>query len=143
MGVIGYYYLHENGNLLYKRDFGDTEEELLESSFVKTYWPVDPKNRGGAWQLVIEALALGANQERVYELVEKWGCWDDDAVKFAQHIGLPLVKSSDGEWQASDVNETYVGRGPTALEAMVDLCKKLGYRASKDCERGFVNLLYN
>ena len=65
MSIIGWYYLHTNGDLLYKRELEGTAADIRESSFAKMLWPVDSEDRAGAWRIVVEALACGANPERV------------------------------------------------------------------------------
>jgi len=66
-----YYYLHTNGDLIGKNPIVVTDD-YFDSPFVKEVWEIDTTNRGDAWTLVLEALALGANIDRVKELVNKW-----------------------------------------------------------------------
>lgn len=76
MNETGYYYLHENGSLIYKR-FGDPAD-FEESPFVRAYWPIDTSSRLSAWRIILEGLAQGASVERVRELAAKWGCDNKD-----------------------------------------------------------------
>ncbi len=71
------YYLHENGELIYKRFWPDDD-----SPFVKKIWPMDVSNRSNAWMILIEGIALGARIDRVAELAEHWHCDIKDMVEF-------------------------------------------------------------
>lgn len=79
MTIEGWYYLHTNGDLIYKRELGDTAADIRESSFAKAMWPFDPDNREGVWRIVIEAACIGALPERIKALEELWKCNDEDA----------------------------------------------------------------
>jgi len=68
-----YYYLHTNGSLIFKRF---TPED--DSPFVKKVWRIDPADRETAYIVLLEALALGANKQRIKELAAKWGCTAED-----------------------------------------------------------------
>lgn len=135
MALIGWYYLHKNGQLIYKRELGDTSADIRESPFAVMMWPFDPEDRAGAWHIVVEALACGANHERVKELAEKWHCDDEDAQTYAKYIGANI--SMDGnQWCATGKNfknlqESEAGFGDTALEALSELCKELNFKPSK------------
>jgi len=37
--IEGYYYLHMNGDLIYKRETGDTAADIRESDFAVAMWP--------------------------------------------------------------------------------------------------------
>ena len=124
--LIGYYYLHsETHDLIFKRvDFPPDSS----SPFVKKVWPVDSSDRGNAWVIAIEALALGANKNRVNELAKKWGLTDADAEIFAERAKLKLFKDGN-QWCAGfedfvDVQESQVGFGDTALEALAELSRQ-------------------
>lgn len=68
-----YYYLHTNGDLIGKPPLVVESDPLyFESTFVRKVWNIDLSNRSHAWGLVLEALALGANIDRVKELATKW-----------------------------------------------------------------------
>lgn len=75
----GWYYLHENGDVIYKRF--EPEEEA--GGFVKKVWRVDLTNRSNAWTIVLEALGLGCNVERAKALCAKWSLTQEDFVQFA------------------------------------------------------------
>lgn len=145
MSIIGWYYLHENGALIYKRELGDTAADIRESTFAKGLWPLDPEDRAGAWRIVVEGLAAGANKERVMELATLWHCNDADADNYANHLGITL--GLDGNvWHATppwfeNVQKSSNGFGETKLEALAELCKDLGYQPSKMWGATFADLL--
>ncbi len=84
----GWYYLHTNGELIYKRDLDGTAADIRESTFARALWPMEPSDREGAWRILIEGLAAGANPERVKELAKKWECTDKDAEILADRWGI-------------------------------------------------------
>lgn len=118
----GYYYLHQNGSLIYKKLKPEDD-----SPFVIKIWGLDLSERGDAWLICIEALALGANKSRIDELAEKWGLTDEDAQEFADRAGLKLFKDGSA-WCATfsdfeNIQESQCGFGDTALEALAELAK--------------------
>lgn len=134
MGIIGWYYLHENGSLIYKRELGGTAADIRESPFAKGLWAVDSERRDMAWDVLVEGLAAGISKERIKELADKWHCDDEDAQHYAGYIGLVLKKDGN-QWCATrkdfeNLQESPAGFGDTALEAMAELCKTLGYYPS-------------
>jgi len=75
MAVKGYYYLHTDGNLIFKpAAVLDGDPEYFNSDFVRRVWPVDAKNRLTAWRVIVEGLAMDADKARVMELAGKWKC---------------------------------------------------------------------
>jgi hypothetical protein len=92
MAIEGWYYLHTNGELIYKRDLDGAVADLRESDFVRHFWPCDPTDREGAWNILVEALALGASPSRVNELAIKWQCNDEDALVYAERLQIKLFK---------------------------------------------------
>lgn len=136
MSIEGWYYLHINGDLIYKREMGETAADIRESDFAVGLWACDPSNRGTCWGLLVEALAAGANKERVIELAEKWHCNDSDAAQYNDLILNGKLYKDGNQWCAtqgnfSNLQESPAGFGDTCLEAFADLCKQLGYKASK------------
>ena len=125
----GYYYLHTNGDLIYRTAFVvDADPSYFDSRFVKKCWPLNTKERESAWIICIEALALGAKKERVFELKEKWNLTDDDAQEFADRVNLKISKDGN-QWCATfsdfiDLQTSQAGFGDTALEAFTDLAKQ-------------------
>lgn len=143
--MIGWYYLHENGDLIYKNDFPGVEADIRESPFVKALWSLDTKNRASAWQILVEALAIGANKPRVDELAQKWGCDDGDAENYARFLGIELQMDGN-QWCATppgfvNLQESSAGFGDTCLEAFASLADDLGYKGSKMCNANFKDLL--
>lgn len=141
----GYYYLHTNGDLIYKRDLGGTAADIRESPFARGLWPCDPSDREGAWRILVEALAAGARPERIKHLADQWRCSDEDADIYAERVGCNLFLDGDA-WCATDrhfvnLQESPAGFGPTKLEAMAELCKELGYKPSKMWGATFADLL--
>lgn len=154
--ITGYYYLHTNGELIFKRYLDDEQvADFRESDFVRMFWPVDMSYRGDAWTVLVEGLALGANKARVMELAEKWGCGDEDAINFAESVGARITKGSSGRFFASSKNmpidnfealekdglSKIYGVGNTSLEALAGLCNALGYKAQKMWGVSFKDLL--
>lgn len=131
----GWYYLHENGELIYKRDLGDTAADLRESDLVRMLWPVDERDRETAWNILVEGLAFGAKPEAVADLADKWGCNDEDAAVYAERIGARVFRDGS-QWIATrsdfvDVQASPCGFGATALAALAELAKTLGHRPVK------------
>ena len=145
MSKYGYYYLHVNGDLFYKPDSPGVEDDFSNSDFVKHYWKVDFDHRADAWRLLVEALASGANPERVLELAEKWNCTETDAIKYAQFISIELT-CKDFVWRASkrhfNGKKDDEGFGSSPLYAMADLCKNVGFKPSNVFRMEFWNLLH-
>jgi hypothetical protein len=133
--IEGWYYLHTNGDLIYKREMGETVADIRDSSFARGLWPLDTSDRAGAWRILVEALAAGANLERIQMLADKWYCDDEDAVYYADYLGIRLYRDGDS-WCATrgdfvNLQESDAGYGNTCLEAMAELCKELGYKPTK------------
>jgi hypothetical protein len=143
--IEGWYYLHVNGQLLYKRELGGTVADLRDSYLVRAVWPVDPTDRAGCWRILVEAWAADANRERVTELAQKWGCDDIDAHEYASRIGAKLVLDGSN-WCATkqdfvDLQTSPAGFGATCLEALANLAKALGYKPHKLWGAEFSHLL--
>lgn len=145
MAIEGWYYLHTDGNLIYKRELGETAADIRESPFAVALWPCDTSDRGNAWRILVEGLAAGADRNRVTELARKWGCDDTDAQIYADHVGARLYRDGS-QWCATRVDfvnlqESPAGFGETCLGALSELCKSLGYRPSKMWGIDFAALL--
>lgn len=145
MASIGWYYLHVNGQLIFKQDLDGTVADLRESDLVVNFWPVDPAKRGDAWQILVESLCLGGNRERINELATKWKCTDLDAMNYAKYVGFNLYKYEDmyiaQQFNFRNPMESPMGSGVTALDAMAELCKELGYQANKTWGAHFSDLV--
>ena len=127
--LIGYYYLHTNGDLIYKR-YLDAEQvaDFEESPFVKRYWLLDVKDRAVAWFIAIEAAALGARPNRIKDIREKWKLTDEDALIFVGRVGLILQKDGN-QWMAAfddftNLQDSQTGFGNTCFDALVELSKE-------------------
>jgi hypothetical protein len=91
-----YYYLHTNGDLI-RKPFGiGSPLEYFDSPFVKKWWRVDTANRLDAWNMVVEALALGANRSRCAELAGKWGLTMTDSLEYLPRVESPSEVLRDG-----------------------------------------------
>lgn len=88
----GWYYLHSNGSLIYKRTWPGEDG----SDLVRHIWPCDPSNRLHAWTIVLEGLSLGADLDRVKELASKWGCTLQDFVEYLSRAPQPSPTLRDG-----------------------------------------------
>ena len=144
MALVGWYYLHENGALLYKPN-PDACGDIRESPFARGLWPMDPADRAGAWRIVVEAGAAGADPKRITELAALWQCNDHDAQNYAAHIGARLYMDGNA-WCATkgdfeNLQESPAGFGDSALEALTRLAVELGYRPSKMWGASFEKLM--
>lgn len=133
MAIEGWYYLHKNGDLIYKRESGSTAADIRESNFARGLWAVDPTNRENAWSILVEALAAGANKNQIDELADKWALNDDDALIYADRVGCNINKDGD-KWCATrkdfkDLQQSIAGFGDNCLEAFSSLAKALGYES--------------
>ena len=144
--TTGYYYLHTNRNLLYKRALDDAQTaDFRESDLVRMFWAFDIEDRESAWQVLIEAAALGAKPERIQELADLWMCDDVDALIYAKRAGCSVFMDGN-QWCATarsfvDLQESTAGFGDTALAAMTDLCQRLGYVGGKTLGATYADLL--
>lgn len=145
MSIIGWYYLHENGSLIYKPEHDGTAADIRESDLARCMWPMDPSDRMGAWNILVEGLALGAKPERVRELADKWGCDDADADVYAGRLGIALAMDGSA-WCATpawfeNLQESAAGFGDCKLTALADLAKNLGLQAGKMWRTTFADLV--
>lgn len=126
----GYYYLHTNGDLIYKPAIVvESDPGYFDSPFVKETWGFLKERRECAWTILIEALALGARPSRVKELQQHWKCSNDDASIYAERMGLQIHQDGNSSWCATfsdfvNLQESQAGFGEDALEAFADLAKQ-------------------
>lgn len=141
--IEGYYYLHTNKELIYKPD-PDAIVDIRESDFCHSAWAWDGQ-RQTAWQILVEALSLGAKKDRINKLSKKWNCDGDDALNYANYLGITL--GSDGNQKTAygknftNQQECPCGFGDTYLEAMSDLCKQIGFSGGKMWNATFKDLI--
>lgn len=129
MSTAGWYYLHQNNDLIYKPS-PDAIVDIRDSDFAVCSWPLDTTDRKSAWELLVEAQALGANKNRIKELAGKWHCNDTDADKFAEVVGV-VIKKDGNAWCAHridfvDLQSSPAGFGESKLEALSALASELG-----------------
>lgn len=123
-----YYYLHTNGDLIFKPErVVKSEPGYFDSPFVRRVWLLDTEDRATCWIMLIEALSLGANAVRIKELQDLWNMTNEDAQIFAQRVGLVLKIDGD-QWCAYyddfiDLQSSPAGFGNDCLHAMADLIK--------------------
>ncbi len=78
----GFYYLHADGNLIYKPEIVVANDDgYFDSPFVKKVWHVDPRDRIVAWKIILEALAMGCDKERAKELSKQWDLTFEDSLE--------------------------------------------------------------
>lgn len=146
MSINGWYYLHQNGDLIYKPS-PDAIVDIRESDFAVCSWPVDVSSRKLAWEMLVESLALGARESRISELAEKWNCDDEDADMFASAIGVDLeIDGNQSCAHRSDfvnLEESPAGFGESKLLAMADLARHLGIRGGHMWRSSFSDLVNN
>jgi hypothetical protein len=97
---------------------------------------LDSTYRADAWLIAVEALALGADSERVMQLKDKWNLTDEDGQKFASLVGVKLTRTDTG-WAATDhavidLAAPRVGYGDTALEALASLARPVLLQITKN-----------
>jgi hypothetical protein len=142
--IHGYYYLHVNGEMIYKLSFDGIEADFRESDLVRGFWKADPEDREAAWHMLVEASAAGARAYRIAELAEKWGCDDEDAQVYADHLGSVRLERDGDQWCAAigdeNIQDAPCGFGTSCLEALAELAKDLGYRPSKMWGATFADL---
>lgn len=144
--IDGWYYLHVNHDLIYKRDSPGQDADIRESDFATALWAWDGE-RATAWQILVEALSLGAKTARIEDLAEAWGCDEKDAITYAISIGAML--NTDGKRKTacrsnfSRTDKSPVGFGNSYLEALADLCKKVGFVGGKLWNASFHDIMRN
>lgn len=96
----GHFYLHKNGDLIYKPLFTTSVADLNESPFVKKFWRIEEgdekEGREVAWTIVLEALASGALLSRIKVLAEKWGLTAEDLCIYLPRVSKPTPLQQDG-----------------------------------------------
>lgn len=86
-----YYYLHTNGSLIGKNPvIVDNDAGYFNSPFVKHVWKIETDEKATLYEMMFEALGMGANVPRVKELAEKNKCDYDDSL-----IAISCIKPND------------------------------------------------
>jgi hypothetical protein len=140
--IHGWYYLHTNKQLIYKNS-PDAIDDIRESDFCESVWAWDYE-RHTAWGILVEALSLGADKDRIKELADKWGCTDIDADNYAAYLGIDIGMDGAAHYARKrdfgNAQENPIGFGETYLEAMANLAKELGYTGGKMWNHTFKTL---
>lgn len=137
--IDGYYYLHENKDLIYKKKLDDgMVADFRESDFVTMFWAIDLQDRECFWSFLVEALASGANKERVFEIAVKARCTEEDAQVYAQRLDISLLPDGNAmgamrkiDYETSNIQESPCGFGDNSLEALANFAINLGYKPQK------------
>lgn len=128
--INGYYYLHTNGDLIYKTTLAvDSDPNYFDSPFVRKSWPINLSERATAYTLLLDAEAMGARASRIKELKAKWNITEEDTQTFADRMGFLLSMDGD-KWFARcpdfvNVQESPSGFGNTRWDALVALCREV------------------
>lgn len=142
--ISGWYYLHENGSLIYKNN-PDAIADIRDSDLCLSAWPISVEDRSTAWAFLVEAGSLGVDKQKINELIEKWKCNDEDAVHYAQYVGIDLGEDGNQKTAAKkdfiNPQESPMGFGDTYLQAMQGLCHELGYKGGKMWNAVFESLV--
>ena len=95
MSEGGFYYLHTDGNLIFKpASMVDYDPHYFDSPFIKKVWRLDFKNRFDAWRLILEALSMGCSIPRAKELAEKWGLTLEDSIEMLKRTNRDEVSNA-------------------------------------------------
>lgn len=128
--ILGYYYLHVNGNLIWKRYIDDKqEEEIYNSDLVKKFWTIRENERESLWAVAIEAYCWGneVTAPQVEEFSIKHNLSNLDGEFFAERAGMYVAQSSDSVYTVGfigDIGATpQIGTGKNALKAFIDLAR--------------------
>lgn len=91
--IDGWYYLHKNGDLIYKKYKFKPE---FDSSFVKGIWPIDIQNRATLWTMLLESAYRGARKERLQEIMQKNNCTVEDCIEYILRTPEPSNEARTG-----------------------------------------------
>jgi len=114
----GFYYLHTDGNLIFKPAVVAESPDYFDSPFVKKVWRLDLSDRLNAWRIVLEALSMGCRVERAKELAEKWGLTFNDSIEMLKRMNRKEI--SEGMIKGMDIFiKEILGMGIEAFWAKV------------------------
>lgn len=92
-----YYYLHTDGSLIHKpASVVQYDPDYFDSPFVAKVWRINTGERLDAWRMLVEALALGADPNRVLELTKLWTCDLADLAQYVLHEDNVTGRRADG-----------------------------------------------
>ena len=142
--IKGWFYLHTNGQLIWKNN-PDAIEDIRESDLCTSAWAFTGGDRKEAWNILVEALSIGAEKTRIEKLAKDWGIDDSDAPNYAEAIGIKLGVDGNQVYATKqdfiDLQTSPAGFGNNYLEAISELCKELGYTGGKMWNTTFEKLL--
>ena len=123
----GWYYLHQNGELIYKQDLDGIEADIRESPFAVALWPCNTSNRAHAWRILVEGLAAGAHKDRIMELAQKWECshlagWNRRQRHGTAKVGTPGASREQGVKQQTSAGNADSLRPATLRHNSVFCC---------------------
>lgn len=129
---MGYYYLHTNGELIYKpygREYNPIQD-FEESPFVVAYWLINTNNRADAYNMLIRANMLEANHERIDELLTKWNMTNEDTKNYCKAFGIRWGQKGELFTASAEKPETkeesaIVGEASTLFYALCDFYEQM------------------
>ncbi len=105
MNNDGFYYLHTDGNLIFKPAIVVSDPSYFDSPFVKKVWRLDTTDRLCAWRIVLEALSMGCKVNRAKELAIKWGLTFEDSIELLKRTGREEVTEAMTKGMDSFIKE--------------------------------------
>ena len=90
----GFYYLHSEGNLIFKPTIVADDPGYFNSPFVKKVWRLDTNDRLCAWTIILEALSMGCSIDRAKELSNLWKLTLDDSIEMLKRAERDKVTSA-------------------------------------------------
>lgn len=144
--IKGYVCMKQNGDLDYIFKSKISEDDLINHNSIKMYWEYSHEDIADSWDILIEAIAVEANEKEIKMLSNAWGLDDKEAQTYAKLRKIKLFKDGN-QWCATksnfkDLQSSPSGFGDTCLDAIGELCKNLGFKVSKSKGRvRFVDLL--
>lgn len=135
--LTGHFFLNTDGDVFYKSIISsEALKPYYDNPYIRAIWAFDPADPRKSANILVEALAAGADRNRVFELAKRWGRTDETMRQYAEGLDLIVemdenawcVKRKDFECLATDP----AGFGHTVLEALAELAVQLGYEARKE-----------
>ncbi len=120
-----FYYLHTNGELIWKKFRPESD-----SPFVRKIWTLRPDERESCYIILVEAACMGANMTRILELAKHWGCDGADGLTFCERMGF-ICQPKECEagngfelWHKEDAPERTHGWGSSPLLALISYTRQ-------------------